>query len=182
MHLLRQHHKECQYRSIEVSKLRWQKRSVPLLVCFQLYSQCDYCDKQLRACDLQEHIERFCPHTKKPCCHGCGQLIGPEKVRLNHEEYGCPERTVRCPLDCGREMPAREIELHTSTQCPNRLVPCPLGCGRHQRPHLIPQHTQDGERGFCPKRRIRCPNGEGLTHGPIDCYLVFTTPPSVQIV
>ena len=85
----------------------------------------------------------------------CGWVRAHE--RINHENYTCAHRLVKCSLGCNQFLPAGQLAYHEKNRCPHRNVNCE-NCNS-----VVPLKTMsDHNADFCPKRLVECPDCDEL--------------------
>ena len=89
------------------------------------------------------------------CPRGCGASFIKEETALH--EFDCPNRVVKCPLECGeRLLMFKELDHHVEQECVRRIVPC-QHCGEKAEERLQPRHYET----TCRYRYVPCVLGCG---------------------
>jgi len=108
------------------------------------------CGKTLRAYELENHEKNDCPN-RLITCQFC-------KIELMHCKMGehksvCDLAVLRCPNNCGKSIPRRDMDCHIADSCANQKVDCEFaafGCktkekrknqSRHMNDRVVPHLT-----------------------------------------
>ena len=79
------------------------------------------CGSHVKRGNLVEHMKARC-NLKWEECEYC-QTVVPETAFDDHKNKDCPKYPVKCPNDCGADVPRSVLSEH-DLECPNAIVDC----------------------------------------------------------
>jgi len=82
--------------------------------CMWRVVQCDKCQENVHAYELEDHKRDTCQHENVPCTNGCLFYL-PRFQMSQHISSACPETVVKCPLEllgCIEQVPRKQLQMH----------------------------------------------------------------------
>jgi len=102
------------------------------------------CGERPQRCNLQDHLDNFCPKRKFSCPH-CHFKATYERVANQHWPE-CKKYPVPCPNDCGIGTVKRRRLEHHLGECPLQMVECEFshaGCTEKVRRKDTARHMEE---------------------------------------
>ena len=116
--------------------------------CTQRIVECEHCRKNLKSCELPNHLE-MCPKMEVSCLLECGKKLCRENM-AQHLEQECGLLVVTCKLGCGVELTRDELKIHVTDTCVQRKIPC-KHCRKYFKYCDMTNHLD-----VCPKMKVSC--------------------------